>query len=36
MEAKNDALDIATGDIVKNFMGFVAKIKSGSADIGPL
>ena len=35
MEAKNDPLDIATGEIVKNFMGFVAKVKSGRADIGP-
>ena len=36
METKNDALDIAGGEIVKNFMGFVAKIKRGGADIGPL
>jgi hypothetical protein len=35
METKNDPLDIAAGDIVKNFMGFVAKIKGGRADIGP-
>ena len=35
METKNDPLDIAAGDVVKNFMGFVAKIKRGRADIGP-
>ncbi len=36
MDAKRDPLDIATGEIAKNFMGFVAKVKSGRADIGPL
>ena len=35
LEAKKDPLDIAAGEIVKNFMGFVEKVKGGRADIGP-
>jgi hypothetical protein len=36
METKNDQLDIAAGEIAKNFMGFVAQMKSGRTDSGPL
>ncbi|HMI97850.1 MAG TPA: PAS domain-containing protein [Micropepsaceae bacterium] len=35
MDANNDPLSIDAGGIVNNLVSFVAKLKSGSADIGP-
>jgi hypothetical protein len=35
MDAKNDPLGIDASEIVNNLMGFVTKLKSGRADLGP-
>jgi hypothetical protein len=35
MDANNDPLSIDAGEIANNLMGFVTKLKSGRADIGP-